>query len=207
MVFCCYRITMGLLGKQNGFYANGSVNGSINNGYLATNLPAEKDFVIPADNIKVGSTYKVDTSQSTEKENDSEACADGKAVPRYTLRNTLLGCFCTTLAAFFLALGQGCIQVDWLSLCCYGPLSLSMHISYCYSNFKMVLFCFLTEEFFCLIMIQFLATGGRCERLPTGCNENVFPGSNGRIILCVQTKTTDNSPSQVDLDICVLILW
>ena len=106
---------MGLLGKQNGYYANDGVNGSINNGYLATDLPSENGIAVPAENNKGGSAYKIDNAQPIGKENDSEAGADGKAVPHYTLRNTLLGCFCTTLAAFFLAFGQACIQVSMIS--------------------------------------------------------------------------------------------
>ena len=106
---------MGLPGKQNGYYANDSVNGSINNGYLATDLSPENGIIVCAENNKVGSAYKIDNAEPKGKENDSEAGTKGKAVPHYTLRNTLLGCFCTTLAAFFLAFGQACIQVGMIS--------------------------------------------------------------------------------------------
>ena len=92
---------MGLLGKQNGYYANDSVNGFINNGYLATDLSPQNGIIVSAENNKCGSAYKIGNAQPIGKENGSEAGAEAKAVPHYTLRNTLLGCFCTTLAAFF----------------------------------------------------------------------------------------------------------
>ena len=72
-------------------------------------------ITVPAENIKVGSAYKIDNAQPIGKEKDTKAGADEKAVPHYTLRNTLLGCFCTTLAALFLAFGQACIQVGMVS--------------------------------------------------------------------------------------------
>ena len=90
---------MVLKGNDGGCHGN-DVGGYVNNGYLATDSPSHKEI------------YKIDLEQPEDKENKSEAGTEGKAAPHYTLRNTLLGCFFTLLAAFFVAVGQSCIQVS-----------------------------------------------------------------------------------------------
>ena len=80
-------------GKQRGCHGN-NVGGSVNNGYLTT----EKGICA------------IDSEQPIGKDND-ETGKERKAPAQYSLRNTLLGCFVTLLAAFFVAVGQSCSQV------------------------------------------------------------------------------------------------
>ena len=83
---------MVLKDKQGGYHGN-DVDGSIDNGYLAT----EKGI------------YTIDSEQPIGKDND-ESAKERNASAQYSLRNTLLGCFVTLLAAFFVAVGQSCIR-------------------------------------------------------------------------------------------------
>ena len=80
-------------GKQGGCHGNNFF-ASVNNGYLTT----EKGI------------YTIDSEQPIGKDND-ETGKERKAPAHYSLRYTLLGCFVTLVAAFFVAVGQSCIQV------------------------------------------------------------------------------------------------
>ena len=85
---------MVLNSKEEGSHEN-NVEGYVNNGYLAT----EKGI------------YVIDSEQPIGQDN-VETGKERKAAPaHYSLRNTLLCCFVTLLAAFFVAVGQSCIQV------------------------------------------------------------------------------------------------
>ena len=90
---------MVLNGKQARCQGN-DVGGHVNNGYLTTDLSSHKEI------------YTIDLDQSVDEGNRSEAGTERKTGPHYTLRNTLLGCFVTLMAAFFVAVGQSCIQVS-----------------------------------------------------------------------------------------------
>ena len=80
-------------GNEGGCHGN-NVDGSVYNGYLA----AEKGI------------YTIDPEKSLGNQN-GETGKERKAPAHYSLRSTLLGCFVTLLAAFFVAVGQSCIQV------------------------------------------------------------------------------------------------
>ena len=88
---------MALSGKQARCHGN-DVGGHVNNGYLATDSPSHKEI------------YTIDLDQPVDEGNGSNSGTEGKTVPQYTLRSTLLGCFVTLMAAFFVAVG--CIQVS-----------------------------------------------------------------------------------------------
>ena len=95
--------------QKSGFY-NSNIKGSTNNGFLATDIPPKDGMVLQIDD-SLFDELNENTQGSSQETEDVPIVEQNEAV-QYTLRSTVIGCLLGLLAAFMLAVGQGCIQVN-----------------------------------------------------------------------------------------------
>ena len=95
--------------QKGGFY-NNNIKRSGNNAFIATNI-LPKDGVV----LKIENSLCDDINEST-RENSQETenvpIVEQNEAVQYSLKRTVIGCLLGLLAAFMLAVGQGCIKVN-----------------------------------------------------------------------------------------------
>ena len=95
--------------EKHGFY-NDNIKGSINHGFTASDILQKDNLVLKIDtsgnNVFNENTHKIGTT------NENAPIVEQKDPLQQSVRRTLVGCLLGLLAAFMLAVGQGCIQVS-----------------------------------------------------------------------------------------------
>ena len=95
--------------QKSGFY-NNNIKASTNNGFIATDIPPKDGVVLKIDDSLFDELNE--NTQGSSKETEDVPIVEQNEAVQYTLRSTVVGCLLGLLAAFLLAVGQGCIQVN-----------------------------------------------------------------------------------------------
>ena len=96
--------------EQKGGFYNSNIKASTNNGFIANAILPKDGVVLKIDNSLFDELN--DNTQGSSQEMEDVPIVEQNEAVQYTLRSTVIGCLLGLLAAFMLAVGQGCIQVN-----------------------------------------------------------------------------------------------